>query len=122
MRKPAFALVLCVLSTAVITRGQQDFSKHYAGGNTFNIYKFTVTSANITPDSATGLGTWTEERFLNKFIPYREEKGYDFDPGKMNTVMPMTSYAHMKDEDLKAIYAYLQTVKPVTNLVEKYPK
>ena len=81
-----------------------------------------MVSANITPDSATGIGTWNEERFLNKFLPYREEKAYNFDPGKQNTIMPLTVYAGMKDEDLKAIYAYLHSIKPVSNKIEKYPK
>jgi len=103
-------------------KGQPDFSKHYAGGNTFHVNNFTVNTANITSDSVTGIGTWTEERFLNKFLPYREEKAYNFNPGKENTIMPLTIYAGMKDDDLKAIYAYLHTVKPVKNLVEKYPK
>jgi hypothetical protein len=33
-----------------------------------------------------------------------------------------TILANAKDEDLKAIYAYLRTIKPVTNKVEKWPK
>ena len=82
---------------------------------------FKVTSANITPDS-TGIGAWTEAQFLNKFVPYREEKNYSHNPGKENTIMPLTVFAHMTDDDLKAIYAYLKTVKPVVNKVEKYPK
>jgi len=103
-------------------KGQPDFSRAYAGDNTFNLDKFKVTAANITPDSATGIGTWTEERFLNKFTPYREEKGYNFDPGKQNTIMPLVSFAGMTDNDLKAIYAYLHSIKPLSNHVEKYPK
>lgn len=102
-------------------KGQSDFSRHYAGGNTFNAGKFKVNSANITPDS-TGLGAWTEDRFMNKFIVCREEKGYNYDPGTANTIMPVVDYAGMTDNDLKAIYAYLKTVKPVNNKVEKYPK
>lgn len=81
-----------------------------------------MASANITPDSATGIGAWTEERFLNKFIVYREEKNYNYDPGAQNSIMPLVDYAGITDNDLKAIYAYLRTVKPVSNKVEKYPK
>lgn len=99
-----------------------DFSKQYAGGFDFILPTNTVVSANITPDSATGIGTWTEERFLNKFIPYREEKNYNFDPGKQNTIMPLSVLAGIKDDDLKAIYAYLRTLKPISNKVEKFPK
>ena len=31
--------------------------------------------------------------------------------------MPVDVYVNMKDEDLKAIYAYLKTIKPVRNAV-----
>ena len=103
-------------------KGQPDFSRAYSGGNNFNPANFKVVSANITPDSITGIGTWTEERFLNKFIQYREEKNYNFDPGKQNTIMPLIVYAGMKDDDLKAIYAYLHSLKPISNKIEKYPK
>lgn len=104
-------------------KGQPDFSRRLAGGNLFNAGTFKVNTANITPDSATGIGAWNEERFLNKFTQYRDEKSYNFDPGKQNTIMPLIMYAGMKDDDLKAIYAFLHTaVKPVSNKVEKYPK
>lgn len=103
-------------------KGRPDFSRMLSGGNLFNLPGFKVNTANITPDSATGIGAWNEERFLNKFLPYREEKGYNFNPGKENTIMPLTVYAGMTDSDLKAIYAYLHSIKPISNKVEKYPK
>lgn len=112
----------CAACHTQFVKGQPDFSRMYAGGNTFTLPTYKVNTSNITPDSATGIGTWTEERFLNKFIPFREEKAYNFVVGKENTIMPLPFYAGMKDDDLKAIYAYLKTVKPVKNLVEKYPK
>lgn len=99
-----------------------DVSKMFAGGYTFDLGTNKVASANITSDSATGIGAWTEERFLNKFTQYREEKSYSYDPGNQNSVMPLSVLAGMKDEDLKAIYAYLRTVKPISNKVEKFPK
>jgi len=103
-------------------KGQPDFSREFGGGNTFVVGKFKVSSANITPDSTTGIGRWDLEAFMNKFTVCREEKGYNYDPGKMNTVMPVVDYSGMKDSDLKAIYAYLRTVKPVSNAVVKYPQ
>jgi mono/diheme cytochrome c family protein len=117
-----FNMADCGTCHTPFAKGQPDFSQALSGGNTFHIGNFTVTSANITSDSVTGIGTWTEERFLNKFTPYREEKAYDFNPGKENTVMPVFAYAGMKDEDLKAIYAYLHTARPIKKMVEKYPK
>lgn len=43
-------------------------------------------------------------------------------PGKENSIMPWSTYGKMKDEDPKVIYAFLRTVPPVSNMVEKYPK
>ncbi|HEY6502756.1 MAG TPA: cytochrome C [Chitinophagaceae bacterium] len=99
-----------------------DMSRPFAGGFIFDAGSFKVGAANITPDSATGIGAWTEEGFLNKFTPFREVKNYDFNPGKENSYMPISAYAGMKDDDLKAIYAYLRSVRPISNKVEKYPK
>lgn len=102
-------------------KGQPDFSRLFAGGNKFNIGTFIVSSSNITPDSTTGIGAWTESAFMNKFTVCRVEKGYNFNPGKLNTNMPIVAYAGMRDGDLKAIYAYLRTLKPIKNQVAKYP-
>ncbi len=99
-----------------------DRSRMYAGGYPFDLGTFKVVSPNITPDTATGIGAWTEAQFLHKFTQYREEKSYNFNPGKNNTVMPVSLLAGIRDEDLKAIYAYMRTAKPITNKVEKYPK
>lgn len=103
-------------------KGQPDFSKQFAGGNTFNLKTFKVTSANITPDSVTGIGTWTVDRFINKFAVCRDEKGYNYDPGKTNTIMPIVAFAGMTDNDLAAIFAYLKSLRPIKNKIEKYPK
>ncbi len=103
-------------------KGQPDMAKRFGGGNTFTLKNFKVTSANITPDSATGIGAWSEDAFIAKFAACREKSGYDYDPGKSNSIMPIVDFAGMTDGDLKAIYAYLRTVKPVVNHVEKYPK
>jgi len=103
-------------------KGEPDFNRAFAGSIVFRMDGFTVTSANLTPDSTTGIGAWNEEVFIKKFSACREEKGYNYDPDKMNTVMPVVDYSGMTDGDLKAIYAYLRTAKPVKNLVTKYPK
>ncbi len=95
--------------------------KEFSGGLEFKMSGFTVRSANITPDSTTGIGTWTEEVFLSKFTQYRAADSYKFNPGKNNSTMPWTSFGGMDDFDLKAIYAYLRTLKPVKNKVIKNP-
>lgn len=112
----------CGTCHAPLTPHGPDMSRMYAGGYTFDIGSNKVVSANITPDSTTGIGNWTEERFLNKFTAYRDANEINRNPGNMNTVMPLYAMAHLKDADLKAMYAYLRTVKPITNSVEKFPK
>ena len=81
-----------------------------------------VRSSNLTPDMETGIGTWTEQNFLDRFHIYSDSAYVPpvVQKGAMQTVMPWTMYSHMTDEDLSAIFAYLKTLKPVKNVVEKY--
>jgi mono/diheme cytochrome c family protein len=97
-----------------------DFSKFFAGGFRLKSDHVDVTTANITPDSATGIGSWTEEVFLAKFKTNLDAAEKKVNPGKMNTEMPWPAYAKMKVDDLKAIYAYLRTVPPIKNKIEKW--
>jgi hypothetical protein len=71
-------------------------------------------SANLTSD-ASGIGSWTEEQFIRAM---REGK-YKGIPNSRDLLppMPWQNFAQMKDEDLKAIFAYLQSTKPVRNVV-----
>jgi mono/diheme cytochrome c family protein len=95
-----------------------------AGGQLSNKpgQKFKVLSANITPDSVTGIGAWTEDMFLAKFASYRNKEMYAHDPGKYNSEMPWSILSIMKDEDIRNIYRYLRTVKPIRNKVNKWPE
>lgn len=112
----------CATCHTPFTKQGPDMSRMFAGGLTFFLPSNKVNSANITSDSATGIGTWTEQAFMNKFTVYRDPKNYNYDPGNQNTIMPLSILAGIKDSDLKAIYAYLSTVRPVTNKIEKFPK
>ena len=103
-------------------QGAPDFSRAFSGGFVFNTPMFKVAVSNITPDSATGIGSWTEEAFVAKFRSNSAPEVINSDPGKMNTVMPWAMYGRMKEEDLKAIYAYLRSMPAVPNKVEKWPK
>ena len=105
-----------------MVKGELVRDKLYAGGRLFAMPAGTVYSANITPDADTGLGTWTEEYFIHKFRSYRPYAEGESPPvGKESfTLMPWLAFSQMSDEDLSAIYAYLRTVKPVSNAVEKH--
>lgn len=61
-------------------------------------------AANLTPD-ATGLKGWSEADFLHALRDGKRPDGTDLDP-----FMPWKEFAKMSDTELKAIWAYLQTV------------
>lgn len=94
----------------------------FAGGFEFNLGNGRVVrSSNLTPDMETGIGTMTEQGFVDRFSNYRD--GFvpgDVGPSDFQTPMPWAMYAGMKDEDLKAIYAYLKSLPAVKNSVVKF--
>jgi hypothetical protein len=102
-------------------KGKYNESLAYAGGRSFALPTGLVTSPNLTPDKETGIGTWTEEAFIARFKAYADvSKLPKVGPEDMMTVMPWNMYAGMDTVDLKAIYAYLQTLKPMKNQVTRF--
>ncbi|HNP06345.1 MAG TPA: c-type cytochrome [Cyclobacteriaceae bacterium] len=94
----------------------------FSGGREFGFPDGSMLrSTNITPHE-TGIGSWTERMFIVKFKMYADSSFVlpNVAPGEFNTIMPWTMYGKMKREDLAAIYAYLRTVKPIENRVEKF--
>lgn len=70
-------------------------------------------AANITSD-ATGIGNWTEEQFSNAM---RKGRYKGLENGRtLLPPMPWPMFAKLTDGDVKAIFAYLKTVKPVRNI------
>jgi hypothetical protein len=94
----------------------------YAGGFEFILPIGVVRSANITPDRETGIGNWTEEMFIQRFRMYADSVFVEptLGPTDFNTPMPWRLYANMTDEDLRAMYAYLQSLTPVQHQVERF--
>jgi mono/diheme cytochrome c family protein len=70
-------------------------------------------TANLTPDQATGLGSWTEEMFM-KAIRTGKHQG---EGRAILPPMPWPMYRQMTDDDLKAIFAYLRSLPPIKNPV-----
>lgn len=95
----------------------------FAGGMAFIETGYRTRSANITPDVDTGIGSWTEQQFVDKFKGFENPTNATLsEPERpQNTPMPMLAYAGMTRQDLAAIYAYLRTIKPIINRVEKFP-
>ena len=73
-------------------------------------------AANLTPDQNTGLGIWTEDMFV-RAIRTGRHMGVS---RPIMPPMPWPMFRNLNDEDLKSIYAYLRTIKPVTNHVPDY--
>lgn len=69
---------------------------------------FPANPANLTPDPETGIGQWSEDDFLRTL-----RTGVDPEGDSLHPFMPWRQLSRMTDEDLKAIYRYLMTLKPV---------
>jgi mono/diheme cytochrome c family protein len=80
----------------------------HAGARAFPIPFGTVYSTNITQDKETGLGNWTDQQIRDAMT-----KGFRRDGSRLLPVMPYEKYSGMAQEDLKALIAYLRTLKPV---------
>ena len=70
-------------------------------------------AANLTPDQNTGLGIWTEDMFVKALRTGKHMAT----SREILPPMPWPSYGKMTDADLKSVYAYLRTIKPITNHV-----
>jgi hypothetical protein len=69
-------------------------------------------SRNLTPDKS-GIGEWTEAQFIKTLRTGRHQgEGRALMPP-----MPWPNAAAMSDEDLKAVFAYLKSIKPIQNTV-----
>jgi cytochrome c553 len=71
-------------------------------------------SANLTSDE-TGIGRWKFEQF-KKAIREGKSKGLDSNRPLMPP-MPWQQYKNLSDDDLRDIFAFLKSTKPVKNLV-----
>lgn len=81
---------------------------HHVGARAFPIPFGTVHSTNITQDKETGLGAWSDQQIHDAMV-----KGVRRDGSRILPVMTYEAYSGMAEEDLKALIAYLRTLKPV---------
>ena len=94
-------------------------------------------ATNLTPDTLTGIGAWNEEVFIGAMrtgehmggsrvtrpsftVSQSDSVHADKHAGVKRQIlppMPWESYSKLSDEDLKSIFAYLKSLKPVENMV-----
>lgn len=70
-------------------------------------------TANLTPDKETGLGSWTADNFIETMRTGKHQgRGR-----KLLPPMPYQNLAGLTDDDLRAVFAFLQAIPPVKNRV-----
>lgn len=119
----ATAIQGCGCHTREKPDGSKDETWHYAGspnpappagppanaGWTTPRWK-KIYARNITPDRETGIGNWTEAQFIRAMRTGITPDGRVLDPQ-----MPWEAFQKITDRDLKSLWAYLKTLKPIKN-------
>lgn len=67
---------------------------------------------NLTPDTETGLGKWSDSEIVAAFT-----KGERPDGRQLAPAMPWMSYGHLNEADAKALVAYLRSLPAVSHKV-----
>jgi mono/diheme cytochrome c family protein len=94
--------------------GRAIADQELSGGEVFDTPVYRAVSPNITPDKATGIGNWTDDQIVNAIRNGKRPDGTTIGPP-----MAIAFYRGMADSDVRAIVAYLRSVKPIENKVEK---
>lgn len=117
-----FSAASCIDCHTPFEKGKYDMTLANAGGRTFPMPAGILRSPNITPHESTGIGQWTEAQFVARFKSYADSNyiAPKLEKEDFQTIMPWTMYGRMEESDLKAIYAYLKSLSPIENLVERY--
>jgi mono/diheme cytochrome c family protein len=95
--------------------GKPIVGREFSGGLSFATPAFIATAPNITPDTETGIGDWSDAEIKRALV-----EGMRPDHGRLAgvplaAIMPANFYKGLLTEDLDAVVAYLHTVKPIRN-------
>jgi mono/diheme cytochrome c family protein len=97
--------------------GKPMADKALSGGLTFATPGFDATAPNITPDTETGIGSWSDAEIRRALIEgIRPDHGH-LSGVPLAAIMPANFYKALLPDDLDAVIAYLRTVKPIRNQV-----
>ena len=88
--------------------------RELAGGFVIDAPPFRAVTSNITQDPETGIGRWTDAQIARAI-----REGIRPDGSLIGPPMPFEFYRNLSDRDLQAMVAYLRTVPPIRNAVEK---
>jgi mono/diheme cytochrome c family protein len=82
--------------------------QRFAGGYAFETPFGAIYSTNITPDPETGIGTWSETAFARA-----TREGVSRDGSHLLPVFSFDHFTKLSDDDVRALYAYFMTRKPI---------
>jgi len=88
--------------------------KAYAGGRPIETPFGNIVSANITPDHETGIGAWSDQQFDDAV-----RRGIRPNGQRLYPAMPYPAYTKMSRDEVLAIRAYLQSIEPGRNKVDR---
>ncbi len=96
-------------------KGQPDMSKLGAGGMKIQLAPgMDVLTANITSDPDTGIGKWSDDDIKKALTEGVTPTGQHISPP-----MPFQWFKNMTADDLDAVVAFVRTIPPVKNKVER---
>ena len=93
-------------------RALQD--QELSGGVVFKELAFEAIASNITPDPDAGIGKWTDQQIIDAIRNGKRPDGTTIGPP-----MPVEFYRNMSDTDVRAVVAYLRSVKPNSHKLAK---
>lgn len=102
------SIVACGNCHTPQTPNGPDAANELAGQLVFDADPMTAYAPNITQDKETGIGNWTDDQIVKAI-----REGIRPDGSLIGPPMPIGQYRKMSDTDVRAIVAYLRTVKPV---------
>ncbi len=102
----------CAVCHTAIGPTGPDLEHAFAGGLEMPDAFGKWVTPNITQDTSSGIGTWTDEQ-----IAAAIRDGVRPDGSGLFAIMPFMNYSVMSDDDVKAIVAFLRTIKPIQKVV-----
>jgi len=94
--------------------GDHQGSRGFVGGRPIETPFGSIMTPNITPDRATGIGTWSADSFYRAM-----HEGVRPNGARLYPAFPYTYFTRMPREDTDAIFAYLNTLEPVNSAVDR---
>ena len=94
--------------------GNHEGSQGFVGGRPIETPFGAIMTPNITPDRATGIGTWSADAFYRAM-----HEGIRPNGARLYPAFPYNYFTRMPRQDTDAIFAYLNTLDPVSNAVDR---